>query len=106
MSAFYTRREYERMQAAQAQSRSASSTGTFCSLLTVLLIGLKLTGHFPHSWWLVWSPIWGPCAVYLALALVAAIFSVAGEALQEHGARKRRVAAAAENLAQAQAPPK
>lgn len=25
--------------------------------ITVLLIGLKLTGYFNHSWWVVFAPI-------------------------------------------------
>lgn len=30
----------------------------FAGLLTILFIGLKLTGHIGWSWWWVLSPIW------------------------------------------------
>lgn len=30
----------------------------FAGLLTVLFVGLKLTGHIDWSWWWVISPIW------------------------------------------------
>jgi len=30
----------------------------FFGLLTILFIGLKLTGYIQWSWWLVLSPIW------------------------------------------------
>jgi hypothetical protein len=99
MAAYYSRREYEKQQSYRA---SGSATGTFCSMLTVLLIGLKLTGHFAHSWWLVWAPIWAPCAIYLALAIGAGVIAVAVAAWHEHAARKRRAAAAAEKLQQQQ----
>ena len=39
-------------------SNSSSSSGIgFCGLLTVLFIGLKLTGYINWSWWWVLSPI-------------------------------------------------
>ena len=46
----------------------------FCGLLTVLFIGLKLTGFIAWSWWWVLSPLWIP------LALVAAVLLVIGVA--------------------------
>ena len=49
----------------------------FIILLTILFIGLKLTGHIGWSWWWVLSPLWvsallalvvlGIIAVYLAI---------------------------------------
>lgn len=45
----------------------ASGGSIFPSLLTVLFIGLKLTGHIDWSWWWVLSPIW----ISALLALVA-----------------------------------
>lgn len=99
MAAYYTRREYERQQRPSGTPSPGSSTGTFCSLLTLLLIGLKLTGHFSHSWWLVWAPIWGPCASYLVLAVIATACSAAAELLYAYAARKRRAKAAEEAAA-------
>jgi hypothetical protein len=45
----------------------------FASLLTVLFIGLKLTGYIAWSWWWVLSPLWisaGFAVVVLALVLL------------------------------------
>jgi hypothetical protein len=42
----------------------------FCQLLTVLFIGLKLTGHIAWSWIWVLSPLWGPAAVLFVAAIV------------------------------------
>lgn len=51
-------------------SQSGGSIGFF-GLLTVLFIGLKLTGHISWSWWWVLAPIWIPAAVGLSVAAVA-----------------------------------
>ena len=40
-----------------SDSRNDGGVG-FCGLLTVLFIGLKLTGLITWSWWWVLSPIW------------------------------------------------
>ena len=54
-----------------SDSSSSSSSGIgFLGLLTVLFIGLKLTGYIDWSWWWVLSPIWG------ALGLVLGILGV------------------------------
>jgi hypothetical protein len=34
-----------------------ASSVSFCDLLTLLFIGLKLSGHIHWSWWLVNMPI-------------------------------------------------
>lgn len=44
----------------------------FLGLLTLLFIGLKLTGHIAWSWIWVLSPIW------IAWSIVLLILSVAG----------------------------
>lgn len=46
---------------------------SFCGLLTVLFIGLKLTGHVTWSWLWVVSPLWLPLVVVLALAVLVAL---------------------------------
>lgn len=46
--------------------------GGFLSLLTVLFIGLKLTGYIDWSWLWVLAPLWIP------LAIVLSIFAVVG----------------------------
>lgn len=64
-----------------AMSKSSSSSGglQFESLLTVLFIGLKLTGHINWPWVWVLSPIWISLLIGLtALAIIylAALWSV------------------------------
>ncbi len=58
-------------------SSSSSSGVGFFALLTVMFVGLKLTGYIDWSWWWVTVPTWGPlalgliiCAVFLLLALL------------------------------------
>jgi hypothetical protein len=62
-----------------AESSSSGGIG-FCGLLTVLFIGLKLTGHIAWSWLWVLSPLWIPlgivCAVLAVVGLVAGIFYI------------------------------
>jgi hypothetical protein len=54
-----------------SQSNSSGGIG-FIGLLTVLFIGLKLTGHITWSWIWVLSPLWiGPLTV---LSLIAFVF--------------------------------
>ena len=51
-------------------STTQSSGIGFVGLLTILFIGLKLTGHIGWSWWWVLAPIWGTTALLLfAVAL-------------------------------------
>lgn len=49
-----------------AESSTSSGMGFF-SWLTLMFIGLKLTGYIDWSWWLVLSPVWVPLAVVLAV---------------------------------------
>jgi len=42
----------------------------FCMLLTILFIGLKLTGHIIWSWIWVLSPIWVPFAMVIGMFLL------------------------------------
>jgi hypothetical protein len=54
-----------------AQGSSPSSSGIgFVGLLTILFIGLKLTGYIAWSWWWVLSPIWISFAFVILLILV------------------------------------
>lgn len=47
--------------------------GGFLGLLTLLFIGLKLTGNIAWSWWWVLSPLWIPFAIVLILFIVVGI---------------------------------
>ena len=54
------------------KSSSSSSSGIgFTGLLTVLFIGLKLTGYIDWSWWWVLSPLW--ISTILAVAFLLAL---------------------------------
>lgn len=58
------------------KSSSSSSSGIgFTGLLTVLFIGLKLTGYIAWSWWWVLSPLW--IGFLLAIVLIVGIFGFA-----------------------------
>ena len=46
-------------------SASSNIGGFFLSGLTLLFIGLKMTGHIDWSWWWVFSPFWLPVAIFL-----------------------------------------
>lgn len=56
----------------------------FCSLLTVLFIGLKLCGVIAWSWWLVLAPLWG-CALLSVLFAVVTILFIAFKELKKNG---------------------
>lgn len=57
------------------KSSSSSSSGGvgFAGLLTVLFIGLKLTGHITWPWIWVLSPLWISALLAIAIVLVAFI---------------------------------
>ena len=44
-----------------------NSGTSFLGLLTILFIGLKLTGHIAWSWWWVFAPMWIPAALALLM---------------------------------------
>jgi hypothetical protein len=59
-----------------SSSSSSSSGGIGLSgLLTVLFVGLKLTGHITWSWWWVLSPIW--ISALIAIAIITILLIVA-----------------------------
>lgn len=59
-----------------SNSSSSTSGGVgFASLLTVLFIGLKLTGYIDWSWWWVLSPLW--ISALVVLTILGIIFIVA-----------------------------
>jgi len=59
----------------EPQSQRSGGIG-FVGLLTILFIGLKLTGYIDWSWWWVLSPIWITISAITAIVLVIAIVSV------------------------------
>jgi hypothetical protein len=51
-----------------SESSSSSSGGIgFVGMLTVLFVGLKLTGYIDWSWWWVLSPIWISLLVFITI---------------------------------------
>ena len=54
----------------KSNSSSSSCIG-FTGLLTILFIGLKLTGYITWSWWWVLSPIWITFLIVMAIFVVA-----------------------------------
>lgn len=53
-------------------SSSSSSSGGigFLGMLTVLFVGLKLTGYITWSWVWVLAPLWGGLVVLFGLLLI------------------------------------
>jgi uncharacterized protein (DUF983 family) len=60
-----------------SNNTSSSSSGIFPSLLTILFIGLKLTGHITWSWWWVLSPLWISALIGLTILAIVLIIAVA-----------------------------
>lgn len=58
-------------------TKSSSSSGGigFTGLLTVLFIGLKLTGHITWPWWWVLSPLWISFGLFVIIALIFLIIN-------------------------------
>jgi uncharacterized protein (DUF983 family) len=57
-------------------SSSNSSGIGLPGLLTVLFIGLKLTGHITWPWLWVLSPLWISLLLFLILLAIAALFVI------------------------------
>jgi hypothetical protein len=55
-----------------AASRTSGGIG-FTGLLTILFVGLKLTGHIAWSWWWVLSPLWISGLIVLAIISIALV---------------------------------
>lgn len=62
------------------QVQGASGGISFCGLLTIVFITLKLLGKITWSWWWVLSPLWIPLAivggVLVAFLIIAIIFLI------------------------------
>lgn len=46
---------------------------SFCGLLTIAFVVLKLTGYITWSWWWVLAPTWIPLAIAVILFVVLGI---------------------------------
>jgi hypothetical protein len=57
------------MSDSSSSSRSSSSGISFVGLLTILFIGLKLTGYIDWQWVWVLAPIWIGFAVFIVVIM-------------------------------------
>ena len=48
----------------------------FLGLLTILFIGLKLTGYINWEWWWVLAPLWIPLALFILGGIIYVIVYV------------------------------
>lgn len=64
------------MSAKETVSSTSSGGIGFAGVLTILFIGLKLTGHIDWSWWWVLSPLWIGLALLAAVCVVALVIYV------------------------------
>ncbi len=63
-----------------SNNSSSSSSGIgFPGLLTVLFIGLKLTGYINWPWIWVLSPIWISVSIVVAIILILALIALIAE---------------------------
>jgi len=63
---------------------SAGSVGVgFFALLTLLLIGLKLTGYIDWTWLWVLAPLWMSFTCFVAIFALGLLFLVVAELLKE-----------------------
>ena len=46
----------------------------FLGYLFLLFLGLKLAGFISWSWWWVFSPLWGPFALSVALVAIVVLW--------------------------------
>lgn len=56
--------------------KNASNGLSFCSMLTVAFVVLKLIDKIDWSWLWVLSPLWIPLALVVFIGLIAFIFSI------------------------------
>lgn len=46
----------------------------FCTILTILFIGLKLCGVIAWSWWLVFSPLLAAAVLAVLMVVTLSVF--------------------------------
>lgn len=49
--------------------------GVLLPLLTVLFVGLKLTGYIAWSWWWVLAPVWVPACIAILVVVALVVLS-------------------------------
>jgi hypothetical protein len=58
--------------------------GLFYCALIVVMIAAKVAGHIAWAWWIVLSPLWGPVALAIVLALIAIVCFAGAESRGEN----------------------
>jgi hypothetical protein len=60
-----------------SEKSTASGNGIgFFTVLFLIFLTLKLTGHIDWSWWLVTAPLWGCVAVFAVIVFIVGILFV------------------------------
>jgi Na+-translocating ferredoxin:NAD+ oxidoreductase RnfE subunit len=57
-------------------AKSSSNGIGLGTVLFIVFLVLKLTGHIDWSWWWVTSPLWIPLAIIIIALLVIGVFVV------------------------------
>ena len=65
-----------------SEQKNQNWGGGFLGLLTLLFIGLKLTGQIAWSWWWVLSPFWVPFAFVVVLLIIVGIGYLVKESIK------------------------
>lgn len=60
-------------------NQSSNNEVTFAGLLTVLFVGLKLSGIINWSWWWILSPLWISVGFVIIVAMITLIALSKGE---------------------------
>lgn len=71
-------------------NRQSNSGVGFLTLLFLLFIGLKLSGHIAWSWWWITAPLWGGPAALVGFLVIwfSLIGAVQGVRAIRHWRRK------------------
>ena len=65
-----------------SEQKNQTWGGGFLGLLTLLFIGLKLTGNIAWSWWWVLSPLWIPFTVGVVVFIGVVIIYIIKESIK------------------------
>jgi predicted small integral membrane protein len=55
---------------------TSSNSISFLGLLTILFVGLKLTGYINWAWYWILGPLWIPLALGIIIAVVVMIIII------------------------------
>lgn len=58
------------------ENKKYNNSITFLDGLTLLFVGLKLTGYINWSWWWVLSPLWIPVCIVIIVVLLIMLWKM------------------------------